>query len=104
MREQLQKLDSERADLAGKVESARDNWLKAQDTRQEAKLERVYEDLKKEVELLNMRMAKLEDKLPSSGEHIGQTAFVTLSVVGVSACMQQSKEDCMPGIYLWSKD
>ena len=75
MREQLQKLDSERADLAGKVESARENWLKAQDTRQEAKLERVYEDLKKEVELLNMRMAKLEDKLPGSGEHSVQTAY-----------------------------
>ena len=28
MREELQKLDIERADLAGKVETARDNWLK----------------------------------------------------------------------------
>ncbi|CAK0732263.1 hypothetical protein CVIRNUC_000106 [Coccomyxa viridis] len=65
--EQLQKLDSERADLAGKVETARDSWLKAQDTRQEVKLEKVYEDLKKELELLNMMRRDLQNKLPSSG-------------------------------------
>ena len=96
MREQLQKLDIERADLAGKVETARDNWLKTQDTRQEAKLERAYEDLKKEFELLNMMRRDLQNKLPSSGEHIVQTAFAKLSMVGVRACILKSKDFCIP--------
>ena len=87
MHEQLQQLNREIDDLTGKVETAQDNWLKAQDARQEAKLERVYEDLKKKEELLNARIAKLEEKLPSSGEHIVQTAFAeaALATVGTSA-------------------
>ncbi len=93
MREQLQKLELERADLAGKVETARDNWLKAQDTRQEAKLERVYEDLKKKEELLNARTAKLEEKLPSSGEHIVQTAFAEAALAAVGTCANQRLSD-----------
>ena len=93
MREKLQKLEKERADLAGKVETARDNWLKAQDTRQEAKLERVYEDLKKEFELLNARIAKLEDKLPSSGEHTVQTAFAEATLAAVETSAQKTLSD-----------
>ena len=100
VREQLQKLNSEMADLTGKVETARDNWLKAPDARQEAKLEKVCEDLKKKEELLDTRIAKLEDKLPSSGEHTVQIAFARLSMVGVSACMLERKVFCTPKTFL----
>ena len=93
VREQLQKLEIERADLAGKVETARDNWLKAQDTRQEAKLERVYEDLKKELELLNMMRRDLQNKLPSSGEHIVQTAFAEAALAAVGRSAQERSSD-----------
>ena len=93
MREQLQKLDIERADLADKVENARDNWLKAQDARQEAKLERVYEDLKKELELLNMMRRDLQNKLPSSGEHTVQTAFAEAALAAVGTSAQKRLSD-----------
>ena len=93
MREQLQKLEIERADLAGKVETARDNWLKAQDTRQEAKLERVYEDRKKELELLNMMRRDMQNKLPSSGEHIVQTAFAEAALAAVGTSAQKRLSD-----------
>ena len=93
MRERLQKLDTERADLADKVENARDNWLKAQDARQEAKLERVYEDLKKELELLDMMRRDLQNKLPSSGEHTVQTAFAEAALAAVGTSAQKRLSD-----------
>ena len=87
VREQLQKLNSEMDDLTAEIKVARDNWLKAQDAPIKASLENFYEDLKEEKQLLNTRRAKLEDKLPSSGEHSVQIAFAeaALAVVGTSA-------------------
>ena len=93
MREQLQRLNSEIDDLASQVETACDSWLKAQDARHEAKLKQVYEDLKKQLELLNTRRAKLEDKLPSSGEHTVQTAFAEAASAAVGTSAQERSSD-----------
>ena len=69
MERRLVKLESEVADLIAKIEVAQDRWLKAQHAQENSDLEKVYEDLKAEKQLLITIRAKLEDKLPSSGEH-----------------------------------
>ena len=93
VREQLQKLNSDIDDLASQLKTAQDNWLKALDAQREATLEKVYEDLKKRLELLDTRRAKLEDKLPSSGEHTWQTAFAEAASAAVGTCAQERLSD-----------
>ena len=87
MERRLEELDREVNDLTVKIGVALDNWLKAQDAHDKAYLEKVYEDLKGEKHLLNTRRAKLEEKLPSSGEHSVQTAAAkaALAAAGTSA-------------------
>ena len=57
---QLEQLNEEIAALNPEVKAAKKDWLSATDPRQEAKLEKVYEDLKKEKERLDSRRAELE--------------------------------------------
>ena len=87
MREQLQKLNNEIDDLAGKAEATWTAYMSATNPQQKAELKERHEKLEKKEELLNARRVKLEDKLPSSGEHIVQTAFAeaALAAVGTSA-------------------
>ncbi len=75
MEKQLAQLDSEVADLNAKEEAAWRLAMSVTDPQQKAELKERHEKLEKRQELLNMRRAKLEDKLPSSGEHIVQTAY-----------------------------
>ena len=65
---QLEQLNEEIAALNPEVKAAKKDWLSATDPRQEAKLEKVYEDLKKKEERLDSRRAELEAKLPGAGE------------------------------------
>ena len=74
MEKQLVQLDSEVTDFNAKEEAAWRLFMSVMDPQQKAELKERHGRLEKKQELLNMRRAKLEDKLPSSGEHIVQTA------------------------------
>ena len=69
MERQLEKLDSEIADLTAKVEAAESRWLNASDPQQERKLKEVYEYLKKVYEVCRSERHDLQLRLPNSGEH-----------------------------------
>ena len=66
--QRLEKLDNETAALATEVKNAKNKWLSATDPQQEAKLQKVYEDLTKEREQLDSRRKELEATLPGAGE------------------------------------
>ena len=91
----LETLDSEIGDLTAKIEVAQEDWLTAQNAQEKANLEKVYEDLKEDKQLLNTRRARLEDKLPSSGEHVVQ---LSLQIQPQQLWRQVLRRDCQtPG-------
>ena len=82
MREQLQKLNSEIDELAGKAEAAWNAYMDATNPQQKAELKERLEKLEKKEELLNIMRRDLQNKLPSSGEHIVQTASAKAALAG----------------------
>ena len=68
------------------IRTALDDWLKAQGAGESDNLWKVYEDLTEEKQLLNTERAELEDMLPSSGEHIIQTASAEAASAAVRTC------------------
>ena len=97
VREQLQKLNNEVDELADKAEATWDAYMSARNPQQKAELKERHEKLEKKQELLNARRVKLEDKLPSSGEHIVQTAFAEAALAIAGTSTQKRLSECWPG-------
>ena len=93
MREQLQKLNSEIDELAGKAEAAWNAYMDATNPQQKAELKERLEKLEKKEELLNIMRRDLQNKLPSSGEHIVQTAFAEAALAAVGRSAQERSSD-----------
>ena len=93
VREQLQKLNNEIDDLAGKAEATWTAYMSATNPQQKAELKERHEKLEKKEELLNARRVKLEDKLPSSGEHIVQAASAEAALAAVGTSAQNKLSD-----------
>ena len=98
----LKQLDSESADLAAKVEAACIAFMSATNFQQKTELRERYEKLEKEEEDCESERRDLQLKLPSSGEHIAQTAFARLPLLALAypQCRLEVQGNCAPKSYL----